>query len=276
MSDRSHGADRDWLLRFAPAEQRLELAALFTIESELTDSLRYGIAHEVAHARLAWWQEELERLACSVPRHPAARLLAAQARARGSSPPDLRALIEHAQIMLATVAFLTRTELDEFLAHWASSVFRAATGHAFAEAERLAHYAGPRVRELELLSDFSRHAQRGRIFTPLGAPPAEHAPWSAVPLARPERAALVARRSALVGELRGAAANVAADLRPLLRTPLLWMSFVVDRALRAPDDFSGDRDNARPRRLEPWRRTMFAWRTALAISRGRLPSTLVA
>lgn len=275
MSERSHGADRDWLLRFAPVEQVATLRALFTIESEINDSLRPGTAHEVAHARLAWWQEELERLACASPRHPATRLLATEALARSTSPPDLRPLVEHVQIALASVAFLSRAELDEFLALWSVSVFRAATGHAAAEAERLASSAGPRVREVELLSDFSRHARAGRVYTPLGDPPQDHAPWSALPLAVAQRRVLIERRTALVHELRDAAARVPEGLRPALRAPLLWISFAVDRALRDPADFSGGLvDELRPRRLEPWRRTMLAWRAALAISRGRLPNIL--
>lgn len=275
MSERSHGTDRDWLLRFAPAPQRPALEALFTVESEINESLRADLAHDVAHARLAWWQVELERLAVANPRHPATRGLAAAALARSTTPPDLRPLIEHVQIALASVAFLSRTELDEYLAHWALSVFRTTLFNTAAAAERLASRAGPGVRELELLSDFSRHARAGRICTPLGDPPEDHSPWSAEPLPDSQRQVLVARRADLIRVLRDAAADVPADLRPALRVPLLWISFAVDRALRSPTNFSGRGDHiADLRRLEPWRRTMFAWRAALAISRGRLPAVL--
>jgi len=276
VNERSLGADRDWLLRFAPVEQAPALAALFTIEAEINDSVCAGLSHEVAHARLGWWQEELGRLAEANPRHPAARALAVHARANSLSPPDLRALIDHAQVTLATVAFLSRAELDEHLGHWAGSVFRAATGSTSPEGERLAASAGPCVRELELLSDFTRHAHAGRIYVPLGDPPQDHAPWSTVPLPPEQHAALVARRAELVAALRDAAAQLPTALRPSLRTPLLWMTFAVDRATRWPTDFASARAEARDtRRLEPWRRTMLAWRAALAISRERLPNQLI-
>lgn len=276
MSDRSLGADRDWLLRFAPVEQAPALAALFTIEAEVNDSLRTGLSHEVAHARLAWWQEELGRLAGANPRHPATRALATYALANSTSPPDLRALIDHAHVTLAAVAFLSRAELDEHLSHWAISVFRTATWGSSPEAERLAASAGPQVRELELLSDFSRQARAGRIYTPLGDPPQDHAPWSTVPLPPEQHAALVARRTELVAALRQAAAQLPTTLRPSLRTPLLWMTFAVDRATRSPADFASARTEEHDtRRLEPWRRTMLAWRAALAISRERLPNLLI-
>lgn len=276
MSERSLGADRDWLLRFAQREQAPALAALFTIEAEINDSLRADLSHEIAHARLGWWQEELGRLADASPRHPATRALATHARGSSTSPPDLRALIDHAEVTLAAVAFLSRAELDEHLGHWAISVFRAATGSDAPEAERLAASAGPPVRELELLSDFSRHARAGRIYTPLGDPPQDHAPWSTVPLPPEQHATLATRRAELVTALRKAAAQLPAKLRPSLRTPLLWMTFAVDRATRSPTDFAiGRAEEHDTRRLEPWRRTMLAWRAALAISRERLPNPLI-
>lgn len=266
----SYGDDRDWLLRFAPAAQGPALAALFTVEREVLESLRPDLEHQVAHVRLEWWQDELVRLAQGIPRHPATRALAAASRSRGATPADLAGLVEHVRVDLASVAFLSRAELDEHLGNWGYSVFReAALSHpdlggaapARAAAERLCAGAGRAVRELELLAEFSRHAHAGRIYVPL-AEPETHARWLARPLDPLETSMLRQRRAELCETLRLQARSIDPMHLPPLRVPLLWMSFAAQTGVpqRAPSS--------------PLRRTMSAWRAALAISRGRLPSAL--
>lgn len=265
----SYGADRDWLLRFCPPEQAAALAALFAIESEVLASLRVGLEHQVAHVRLEWWHEELTRLAESKPRHPATIALAEAAAARALSPPDLRSLIEYVRVDLACVAFLTQTELDEHLRQWSSSIFREATrSHATPDhdsrpgaAEQLATRAGPLVRELELLADFSSHARAGRLYRPLGDPPGPHSRWQQQPLGRDEQDELNARCLAIAAELSAQAQDVEPDLRPALRTPLLWMGFAVTAVHR-------------PQPSSALRRTISSWRDAMAIARGGLPASL--
>lgn len=268
----SFGADRDWLLRFAPPAQAAALEALLVVEHEVLASLRPGLEHQIAHLRLEWWHDELSRLAAGAPRHPSTRALATAAQARTASPPMLTGLVEHARVDLATVAFLSRDELDQHLGNWAVSVFReAALGHPEidgttselrAAAERLAAGAGRVVRELELLADFGRHARAGRIYLPLGEPPQPHQRWLASPLAAPETAELQRRQQQLAGVLRQTAQTVEPRHRHALRVPLLWMAFSARGAATAQAPRS------------PLRRTMAAWRDALAVSRGRLPQAL--
>ena len=272
----SFGADRDWLLRFCPPHAARSLSALFEIEQEVSGSLKSGLEHSVAHARLEWWNEELIRLAQGSPRHPATRTLASVAIARGVTPPDLTALVEHVRVDLACVAFLSRKELDEHLANWGRSVFRAAalldsnavsTSEAAhsnrATAERLTASAGLLVRELELLEHFSSHAIAGRIYVPLGDPPEPYVPWVAHPLAQSESLVLTFRREAIRRRLKEIASEIAPSERPALRIPLLWMAFATTR------------DRGDSALISPLRRTIAAWRGALALSRGRLPAALI-
>jgi phytoene synthase len=272
----SFGADRDWLLRFCPPGAATALAALFEIEQEISTSLKTGLEHAVAHTRLEWWAEELDRLARGIPRHPATRTLASSALERGATPPDLSAFIEQIRVDLACVAFLTREELDEYFGGWGRSIFRTAAliaidptyltpahTEARSAAERLASIAGPMVCEIERLRHFSRHARVGRIYVPLGDPPTPHAPWVALPLGEDERRALQSRRDVLCDALRQCASDTEPSSRPALRVPLLWMSIAM-----APDR---DEDAI----LAPVRRTISTWRDALAVSRGKLPSALI-
>lgn len=272
----SFGADRDWLLRFCPPHSAQALNALFDVENEVMASLRDGLEHSVAHARLEWWTDELNRLAQGSPRHPAARTLATYALEHGTTPPDLTALVEHVRVDLACVAFLSRSELDDHLGSWSRSIFRAAAligavAHSSDDrvntdrpsVERLAVNAGSLVRELELLRDFSSHAIAGRIYLPLGDPPEPHAPWATRPLGEKETRALTSRREAIGLQLKQFAAETPPSMRPMLRIPMLWMCFALARHRS---------DSAL---LSPLRRTIAAWRGALALSRGRLPTELL-
>jgi len=62
-----------WL--YSPPDQQPAFAALCEIESEIAASLRTGIDHHVAHARLQWWRDESERVGRGQPVHPLTREL---------------------------------------------------------------------------------------------------------------------------------------------------------------------------------------------------------
>jgi phytoene synthase len=269
---------RDLVLRFAPQEQRDALAALLEIEHEVLSAARDGLDHAVAHARLAWWEEELQRLSRADARHPATRRLAAAAAAGGRSPPDLTDLIEVARIDLARVAFLERGELDQYLGLWAGSVFRplallglGATDPRTAAAERYAVTAGPAVREIGLLAAVTVHARAGRVFVPLGDPPAPHEPWYRSPLAPAESAALTARFDLLLATLRQASSAVPADSRAPLAAALAWTALAARDAGRARAQLPHALEDTRS---DPLRRTIAAWQAAVSAARGRLPRPL--
>lgn len=266
---------REFVLRYAPEAQRAALGALLEIEREVAAAARDGLDHSVAHARLAWWQEELGGLAAARPRHPAARTLTAVAATAGRSPPDLGGLVEIARIDLARVAFLEREELDHYLGHWATGLFRPvallgleALDPATAAAERFAAVVGPVVREIELLSAVAVHARAGRVFVPLGDPPRPHAPWYAEPLGSSECAELEARLETLLATLRRAAGELPAPARAPLTAALIWTGLAARTARltvrRLPQAL-------RPTRSEPLRRTIAAWHAAVSAARGRLP-----
>ncbi len=259
----SYGPDRDWLIRFCPPEQSAALAALFTVEREVSASLRAELEDEVAHARLEWWHEELTRLAAGTAQHPATRALSDAAARQERSPPDLRSLVNHVRVDLVGVAFLTREELDQHLHGWGTSIFREAALGARAPAtlaERLASRAGALVRELELLSEFARHARAGRIYRPLGDPAESHVRWQAVRLGAAESAEIESRQRLLLAQVCDAAAATDAAARALMRVPLLWMSYAVERVTRPP--------------ASALRRTLASWRSAWRLSRGKLPRSL--
>ncbi len=78
-----------WL--YSSASEQPVFARLCEIESEIAGSLRRGIDHHVAHARLQWWREECERCAQGRPVHPLTRELVkayGAVTAYGEAPPQ--------------------------------------------------------------------------------------------------------------------------------------------------------------------------------------------
>lgn len=74
------GSMRYYAWLYTPEIPRDVIAALFLIENELHDTAR--APHEVAHIRLQWWREEIDRLIAGKAQHPATRVLQAASHAR--------------------------------------------------------------------------------------------------------------------------------------------------------------------------------------------------
>jgi phytoene/squalene synthetase len=121
-----------WL--YSPEAQQPVLAKLCEIESEIAGSLRPGIDHHVAHARLQWWQEECERCAQGRPVHPLTRDLVktyGEAAARQPSPlAGLSGFVDTAVWDLAGATFETRKELTAYCERWAAAMFETAAAQS--------------------------------------------------------------------------------------------------------------------------------------------------
>lgn len=102
------------LPRLFAGSARPALEALAALEAELAASVRPGIEHSVAHARLGWWRAEVERLAAGRPEHPLTRTLAAHS----GTAPDWTLLNERlaaAELVLGGVVPATDAALEAFL-----------------------------------------------------------------------------------------------------------------------------------------------------------------
>jgi phytoene/squalene synthetase len=125
-----------WL--YSPASQQPVFAKLCEIESEIAGSLRPGIDHHVAHARLQWWREECERSAQGRPVHPLTReLVKAYGAVPGGQPSPLVGIsgfVDTAVWDLAGATFETRKELTAYCDRWAAAMFETAAGQVAASA----------------------------------------------------------------------------------------------------------------------------------------------
>jgi len=119
-----------WL--YSPPSQQPVFAKLCEIESEIAGSLRPGIDHHVAHARLQWWREECERCAQGRPVHPLTRELVkaygAVPAGRPSPLAGISGFVDTAVWDLAGATFETRKELTAYCDRWAAAMFETAAG----------------------------------------------------------------------------------------------------------------------------------------------------
>ena len=152
-----------WL--YSPEAQQPVLAKLCEIESEIASSLRPGIDHHVAHARLQWWQEECERCAQGRPVHPLTRELvkAYGAPAAGQPSPlaGLSGFVDTAVWDLAGATFETRKELTAYCERWAAAMFEVAAASVQQPAEAAHAARATQAARMMQASDASGSAAAG-------------------------------------------------------------------------------------------------------------------
>ncbi len=287
---------RYFALLYSPGPQRLVLEALLGIEREVSESLRAGLDHQVAHSRLQWWREECERTVEGRPEHPLTRALS-QAMG-GAKPTGLSGLVDLAVWDLAGATFESRRELSVYCERWSAAMIEpigaplaAATSglesaSALAPTSALASTSasesssgaagnchvrtlGAVIHEIELLSDLEREAHRGRLRIPLdelerhktepGALAMRPWPETVVDLLR-------SRHNALRTDLARAVGGLGGEMQSRLRGVLVWAALAA-RSSRRHERALPNR--AVPTRFDPVTDAWFAWRQARKATMGR-------
>jgi 15-cis-phytoene synthase len=255
------GALRALVQLYTPAAQQPLFTLLCEIEAAVGESLRPGIEHQVAHARLAWWREECARYERGEPAHPLTRSLVAQFSAAGRAPAaGLSGFVDAATWDLASATCETRRELDAYCTRWAVAMLTplaqlaavTAANEALGASTSAVVQLGATLREIELLANLAQDARRGRLRVPLDelararTEPGQLArpPWTAA------LAALLSERHQLLR--RQLAAQVSAlpsSAQPPLRGVLVWASLaqrLSQRCERALPQAPGPREHHRP------------------------------
>jgi len=262
-----------WLYCSAP--QRIALSSLTALEQEIGASLRPGVDHQIAHARLDWWREECERTAHGRASHPLTRELAALFSPMGAERlPELTGLVDSAVWDLSGATFDQRRELTAYCQSWGAAVLapliRLAVPDVRAaqvDVHALALSLGVSLREIELLLALASDARAGRLRIPLdelkraGVRPESLAqpPWP-----RALADLLRARHRELRSALGAALEAVAPPLRKPLRGLIVWSALACTASVRAEKRLPQARGpRAQHAPLDGWR----AWRAARRVDR---------
>ncbi|HXW10605.1 MAG TPA: squalene/phytoene synthase family protein [Steroidobacteraceae bacterium] len=168
------GSLRQFAVTYAPPHARPLLDALYAYEAGIADTTRLS-SHEVAHTRIGWWRDEVDRLLRGAPRHPVTRALLPLRDRAGEELPLLHEPLVAAEIDLARLTLDDARELERycFRATGSLQVLAAAASlesGALGDAEReFARRLGTAVRRTEHLRDLRLDLDSGRLRIPLEA-----------------------------------------------------------------------------------------------------------
>jgi 15-cis-phytoene synthase len=110
------GSVRYWSWLFAAPESRPALLGIYALTAEWRALLDPATEAEVARIKLAWWRDELRRLAADSPLHPVTRYLAELPRIDTSAFAPLQGSLEAAAAQLAGVPLERSAELESHAA----------------------------------------------------------------------------------------------------------------------------------------------------------------
>jgi 15-cis-phytoene synthase len=247
------------------------LAALCGLEREIGASLRAGVDHQLAHARLAWWREECARCVRGDPAHPLTRELRACFAADPAPLAAIAGFVDTAVWDLAGASFASRRELGAYCERRGAALIEPLARHAAARAPSGSLRAlGRGLCEIELLLALAPDARAGRVRLPLdelaraGLDPAglAYPPWPAGLVALLQR-----RHAGARSALAAALADLGPDCQPPLRGLLVWAALAArasERAQRHLPHAASARDYHSA--LDGWH----AWRAARRAEAGRL------
>jgi phytoene synthase len=261
------GSLRYFTLLYTPREKREIALALFLIDLEIRESAR-SASHDVAHTRLQWWRQEIDRLVNGNAQHPATKVLNAASFERREYA-RLHELIVAADMDLARMTYLNDQELRAYCTRSGGTIAEL-MAMLLAHPETLddavrkaANRLGALVRAAEIIRDARQDVYDGRLYIPLDAMDRHRATEEALrdEHTRPEgRAALQALAQSIREEIEESLASISPPMRAYLR-PLYVLAGLHDALLAeiARRDF-----DVGPERIElgPIRKPWAAWRAA--------------
>jgi 15-cis-phytoene synthase len=124
------GTVRYWSWLFAAAEARAPLLGIYALGAEWQALLDPATESSVAHLKLAWWQDEMQRLTTGAPVHPISSYLAALPRAAVVDFTPLLTAVRNAALYVGGVPLERGADLE--------ALCRALWGDPLALASRLA------------------------------------------------------------------------------------------------------------------------------------------
>jgi 15-cis-phytoene synthase len=106
------GTARYWSWLFAAAESRAPLLGIYALGAEWQALLDPATEPSVAHLKLAWWQDEMQRLTTGAPVHPISNYLAALPRAASVDFTPLLVAVRSAALHVGGVPLERGADLE--------------------------------------------------------------------------------------------------------------------------------------------------------------------
>lgn len=155
---------------FLPAERRQAIMALYAFCREVDDVVDECNDLSVASTKLAWWRQEVERVAEGKPQHPVGQALKRVAPGINLPKEQLLEIIDGMAMDLQQARYLDFKGLSLYCYRVASVVGLLAAeifGYRDRQTQKYAHDLGMAFQLTNIIRDIGEDARRGRIYIPM-------------------------------------------------------------------------------------------------------------
>ena len=162
------GSGAYYAIRFAPKGCRDDLLAVYGVIRSVDVIPRECAEAAVAHKKLDWWREELERSLRDAPRHPASQRLAAVHQRRPLPPEAFDTLLRGVEQEIVNRGFPSRQAFDAYCADTGGSIARlfTAAGGGDRRQGEIAGQLGRFSRQVRIIRNLGGDLRRGRLLLP--------------------------------------------------------------------------------------------------------------
>jgi phytoene synthase len=164
------GSSSYYAFLFLQPERRRAITALHAFCREVDDIVDECVDTSIAHAKLAWWRQELARLYTGTPQHPVTRALQPALPAFGIKQVHLAEIIDGMEMDLSQNRYLDFPALEKYC-HRAAGVvdLLAASIFGYRDAQTLtyAHTLGLALQLTNIICDVGEDSRKGRIYLPM-------------------------------------------------------------------------------------------------------------
>lgn len=155
---------------FLPVKQRRAITALYAFCREVDDVVDECSDTDVAHRKLDWWQQEIERCFSGQPRHPVSRALQQPVLSYNLPAEYFQEIIDGMRMDLKQSRYETFSELALYCHRVAGIVGLLSAeifGYRHRDTLKYAEELGTALQLTNIIRDIREDAERGRIYLPL-------------------------------------------------------------------------------------------------------------
>ncbi|MDE2441106.1 MAG: presqualene diphosphate synthase HpnD [Betaproteobacteria bacterium] len=155
---------------FLPPERRQAIMALYAFCREVDDVVDECNDISIASTKLAWWRQEIERVAEGNPQHPVGLALKQVAPGINLPTEQLLEIIDGMEMDLQQSRYLDFKGLSLYCYRAASVVGLLAAeifGYQDRQTQKYAHDLGMAFQLTNIIRDIGEDARRGRIYIPM-------------------------------------------------------------------------------------------------------------